>query len=271
MADDRSRKPTGTVPAGGPGPPSPSPSASSSGSFAQTRDPRTAVAVPVRYRYQSFIDFIESQSMNISRSGMFLLADEPLAVGTVIDFELSLIDGFALLRGRGEVARVSSSPRGLGVRFRELDDPSRKLLDRILHINAQEGKQPTVSLDFQEQPSNAASLAGLKGATRISPGIKFNGRDLSIQINPGTAGYFTNNPLLNIRLGGFVVPGQDDVPLGTVYTVSVGDFNGAMLWSGKGKVVAKHEMRLGIRLTDIPKDVLARLQAEVSKVAPSTK
>src|SRR5947207_15269513 len=124
MADDRSRKPTGTVPAGA-GPPSPTPSPTSSGSsLPQARDPRTAVAVPVRYRYQSFIDFVETQSMNISRSGMFLLADEPLAVGTLIDFELSLTDGFTLLRGRGEVARLSSNPRGLGVRFRELDDPS---------------------------------------------------------------------------------------------------------------------------------------------------
>src|SRR5213075_2383230 len=106
-------------------------------------------------------------------------------------------------------------------------------------------------------------------ATRISPGVKFNGRDLSVQINPGTAGYFTNNPLLNVRLGGFVIPGQDDVPLGSVYTVTIGDFNGTVLFQGKGKVVAKHEMRLGIRLIEIPKDVLSRLQAEVAKVAPA--
>jgi hypothetical protein len=211
--------------------------------------------------------------MNISRSGMFLLAGETgnLAPGTVIDFELTLVDGFPLMRGRGEVARVSSTPSGVGIRFRELDDPSRKLLDRIVAINAQERKQPTVPLDFQDAPTAGASLAGLKGATRISPGIRFNGRDLTVQINPGTAGYFTNNPLLNIRLGGFVVPAQEDVPLGTMYTVAVGDVNGQVLWSGKGKVVAKHEMRLGIRLLEIPKDALARLQAEVTKLAPSNK
>jgi hypothetical protein len=261
MADERSRKPTGTVPAGG---------ASGRGAN-QSRDPRTAVAVPVRYRYPTFIDFVDTQSMNISRSGMFLLADDALPVGTAIDFELSLTDGFTLMRGRGEVARVGSNPRGLGIRFLELDEPSRKLLDRIVHINAQERKQPTVSLDFQEQPSAGASLAGLKGATRVSPGVKFAGRDLSVQINPGTAGYFTNNPLLNIRLGGFVVPGQEDVALGTVYSVTIGDVSGAALFSGKGKVVAKHDMRLGIRLIDIPKDALARLQAEVAKLAPASK
>jgi hypothetical protein len=265
MADDRNRKPTGAIPVAG---------APAGGSSAPTqREPRAAVVVPVRYRYESFIHFVETQSMNISRSGMFLLAGDTvnLAVGTVIDFELSLADGFALMRGRGEVARVSNAPRGVGIRFRELDDPSRKLLDRIVHINAQEGKQPTVSLDFPDAPSATGSLAGLKGATRISPGVRFNARDLTVQINPGTVGYFTNNPLLNIRLGGFVVPCQEDVSLGTMYTVAIGDLNGAVLWSGKGKVVAKHEMRLGIRLLDIAKEALTRLQAEVTKLAPSNK
>jgi uncharacterized protein (TIGR02266 family) len=274
-ADDRSRKLTGAVPAGDRNrklttPPAVTPAPAPQGQAG--RDPRSSVVVPVRYRYQSFIQFIETQSMNISRSGMFLVADESIAVGTTIDFELSLADGFALMRGKGEVVRVSTAPRGLGIRFRQLDEPSRKLLDRILHINAQEGKQPTVSLDFQEQqPSAAASLAGLKGATRLSAGVRFSGRDLAVQINTGTVGYFTNNPLLNIRLGGFVVPGDEDVALGTVYSVTINDFNGAALWTGKGKVVAKHEMRLGIRLLEIPKEVLARLQAEVTKLAPSTK
>jgi hypothetical protein len=32
--------------------------------------------------------------------------------------------------------------------------------------------------------------------------------------------------------------------------------------------VAKHEQRLGIRLSDVPKPVLATLQAEVTRAAP---
>jgi PilZ domain len=257
MAEDPGRKPSGVAATGGAGPVSP-PSQIA-------RDPRAIVSVPVRYRYQSFIDFIETQSMNISRSGMFLLVTETLPVGTLIDFELSLTDGFTLLRGKGEVARASTAPLGLGVRFVEIDEPSRKLLDRILHINTKEGKQSTVSLDF---PAGAvAPPMGLKGATGVSGGLKFAGRDLSIQINPATLAYFTQNPLLNMRLGGFVVPGVEDVPLGTIFTVAIGDFNGAVLWTGKGKVVAKHDMRLGIRLTDIPKDALARLQTELARLA----
>src|SRR5436190_601969 len=178
MADDRSRKLTGAVPAVG-GVPTPVP-----GQIA--REPRAAVTVPVRYRYQSFVDFIETQSMNISRSGMFIASKASVPIGT-----------------------------------------------------------------------------GPRGHTAISPGVEFNGRDLHVEINPGTAPYFTQNPLLNIRLGGFVVPAPEDVPLGTMFAVTIYDVQRAVLWNGRGKVVAKHEARLGIRLSEVPKDVLARLQAEV--------
>jgi uncharacterized protein (TIGR02266 family) len=263
MADDRTRRLTGAAPTvAGPssGPPTPP------GQIA--RDPRAAVAVPVRYRYQSFIDFVETQSMNVSRSGMFIASKSSTSVpiGTAIDFEFSLADGFPLLRGKAEVVRVSSSPPGVGVRFHQLDEPSRKLIDRIVEINAEEGNRPTVALDFAEP---ARSNTNARGNTTVTPGVEFNGRDLHVEINPGTAPYFTNNPLLNIRLGGFVVPSPEDVPLGTIFAVTIYDYQRTVLWAGRGKVVAKHEARLGIRLSEVPKDVLARLQAEVTRAAPT--
>jgi uncharacterized protein (TIGR02266 family) len=258
MADDRSRKLTGAVPAvGGVATPVP-------GQIA--REPRAAVTVPVRYRYQSFIDFIETQSMNISRSGMFIASKASVPIGTGIDFEFSLADGFPLLRGRAEVTRISANPPGVGVRFDELDEPSRKLIDRIVEVNTEEGKRPTVALDFADVPRTGTNP---RGHTSVSPGVEFNGRDLHVEINPGTAPYFTQNPLLNIRLGGFVVPSPEDVPLGTMFAVTIYDVQRAVLWNGRGKVVAKHEARLGIRLSEVPKDVLARLQAEVMRAAPS--
>jgi uncharacterized protein (TIGR02266 family) len=269
MPDEPSRKLTGAVPitgtppartGGGPG--------GGGGSGGHTpRDPRLAVVVPVRYRYESIIDFIETQSMNISRSGMFMVSSQALPVGTVLDFEFSLADGYPLLRGKGEVVRASQRPAGVGVRFQQLDEPSRKLIDRVVEINLQEGRRPTVSLDFAE-PEKVEQLKNLKGASAVSAGVEFNARDLRIEVNPGTAAYFTNNPLLNIRLGGFVVPSSEDVPLGTMFTVTI-HVSGNPLFSGKGKVVAKHEMRLGIRLTDVPKETLARLQAEITRAAPS--
>jgi len=43
------------------------------------------------------------------------------------------------------------------------------------------------------------------------------------------------------------------------------------MFQGQGKVVAKHEQRLGIRLVDVDKPTLAILQAEVNKMGPSSR
>jgi hypothetical protein len=259
MAD--MRKPTGAVP-------------QQAGQVA--RDPRATLSAPFRYKYQSIIDFVETQSINISRSGMFVSSNEPLpAVGTLIDFEFALADGFPLLRGKAEVVRLSTRPPGMGLRFRQIDDSSRKLLDRIIEVNTQENKRPSVALDFLEtrdaSPRSSQAMRSFKAASDVGSGVEFNGRSLRLEINPSTASYFTNNPLLNIRLGGFVVPGPDEVALGTMFEVNLEDVQHAPLWSGKGKVVAKHESRLGIRLADVPKDVLARLQAEITKMSVASK
>ena len=108
----------------------------------------------------------------------------------------------------------------------------------------------------------------LRGATMLQPGLLVSGRDLHVKLTPATVGYFTNNPLLNIRLGGFVVPCDENVSLGAVFDVIIESFEGHSLFSGKGKVVAKQEHRLGVRLSDMDKAVLARLQAEVTRLSP---
>ena len=232
------------------------------------RAPRAGVIAPVRFRYASIIDFVDTQSVNISRSGMFIATNEQVDVGSVVEFEFSLADGFALLKGAAEVIRISLNPPGLGVRFMQLDGASQALIERIVDVNTREGKRPTVAADLID-PASAGTLHGLAGATPVADGVVFSGRSLQVQINPATAGYFVYNPLLNIRLGGFVVPGTEDVPLGTLYDVTLVAIDGRALFAGKGKVVAKHERRLGIRLTDADKNTLALLQAEVNRMGPS--
>jgi uncharacterized protein (TIGR02266 family) len=243
----------------------------------QTRDLRVAVSAPVKIRYESILDFHETQSVNISRSGMFLSCADPRPVGTVIDFELALADGLSLLRGKGEVVRVTGTPvAGMGVRFRELDEEARRFLDRIVQVNEEEGRSPAVSLDFASLPAGTPTpiptgsgrFSTLRGATTLQPGLLVSGRDLHVKLTPATVGYFTNNPLLNIRLGGFVVPCEENVPLGAVFEVVIESFEGHSLFTGKGKVVAKQEHRLGVRLSDVDKTVLARLQAEVARLSP---
>jgi uncharacterized protein (TIGR02266 family) len=243
---------------------------------AQTpRDPRSAVVVPVRCRYASIIDFVETQSVNVSKSGMFVVTNDNVAVGSSVDFEVSLADGFQLLKGKAEVARVSQAPRGLGLKFTQLDPGSSKLIARIVEVNTAEGKKPTVAMDFA--PNDAVIGTGSSGNSRgfstpsltQAGGVTWKEQDVSIQLNPITVSYFVYNPLLNIRLGGFVVPADREVPLGTLFSVTITTVSGESLFNGKGKVVAKHEKRLGIRLTDVDKAVLGRLQSEVNRLTPS--
>jgi uncharacterized protein (TIGR02266 family) len=243
------------------------------------RDPRVSVAAQVKVRYDSILDFHDSQSLNISRTGMFLASDKPGPVGSIVEFEFSLADGLSLLKGKGEVVRLTQSPvQGMGVRFRELDDDSRKCLESIVASNEREGRKSRVSLDFagESRADDGGQGAGpparpvhsLHGATRVQPGLSVEGRDLRVRLTPLTVGYFTNNPLINIRLGGFVVPTEEEVSLGAAFDVAIMDNDGISLFHGRGKVVAKDGHRIGIRLADIDKGVLARLQSEVGKLSP---
>jgi uncharacterized protein (TIGR02266 family) len=290
MAEAKESKYTGAMPAGLSAglPTRPSPPGATAPRVEQRGETRIPLAAQVRLQYSSILDFHESQSVNISRSGMFVASDAPAPVGTPVDFEFGLDDGLTLLRGKGEVVRVTQHPvSGIGVRFRELDADSRRCIERIVEINEQEGRTPRISLEFGEgrsftprpitpRPTDAwpapASVSRnahpLHGATRVQPGLSVVGQDLQVRLTPLTVGYFTNNPLINIRLGGFVIPIEDEVSLGASFDVTIIDNDGMSLFGGKGKVVAKHDRRIGVRLSDVSKPVLARLQAEVARLSP---
>src|SRR5204862_92753 len=98
-----------------------------------------------------------------------------------------------------------------------------------------------------------------------NPPIRMFGK-LRVVLSAATATYFTYNPLLNIRLGGFFIPVDSEVPLGTTYKVEIVDAQNQTLVTGKGKVVARQELRIGIRLGDVDKEAMGRLQALVAKL-----
>jgi uncharacterized protein (TIGR02266 family) len=240
------------------------------------RAPRVRVAAQVKVRYESILDFHDSQAVNISRSGMFLASENSGPVGSFVEFELALADGLSLLKGKGEVVRVTQSPvAGMGIRFSELDQESRRRIESIVSSNEREGRAPRVPLDFasegrdgEARGSSSVGHLALHGATRVQPGLSVDGNQLRVRLTPLTVGYFTNNPLINIRLGGFVIPIEDEASLGAVFDVAILDNDGISLFQGRGKVVAKDGHRIGIRLSDIDKGVLARLQGEVGKLSP---
>jgi uncharacterized protein (TIGR02266 family) len=240
------------------------------------RAPRVRVAAQVKVRYESILDFHDSQAVNIIRSGMFLASENSGPVGSFVEFELALADGLSLLKGKGEVVRVTQSPvAGMGIRFSELDQESRRRIESIVSSNEREGRAPRVPLDFasegrdgEARGSSSVGHLALHGATRVQPGLSVDGNQLRVRLTPLTVGYFTNNPLINIRLGGFVIPIEDEASLGAVFDVAILDNDGISLFQGRGKVVAKDGHRIGIRLSDIDKGVLARLQGEVGKLSP---
>jgi len=277
MAEAKDNRGTGAAPAAVAGSRTPTGYGAGDSGGRVNRDPRFPVVGQVRLRYSSILDFHESQSVNISRTGMFIASDKVGPVGSLIEFECALEDGLLLLKGKGEVVRVSQTPvRGMGIRFRELDEDSRKCLERIVATNEREGRVSEVPLDFANESrgfeappaSPVKSLHPLHGATRVQPGLSVSGHELQIRLTPLTVGYFTNNPLINIRLGGFVIPIEDEVALGASFDVAIVDNDGISLFHGRGKVVAKHEHRVGIRLSNVDKTVLARLQAEVGRLSP---
>jgi uncharacterized protein (TIGR02266 family) len=265
------------------------------------------MAVRVRCRIPSFIDFVETQSVNVSREGMYLRCETPPEVGAKIEFEVGLDDGYVLIQGTGVVVRVvTTGEKGLGLRFLELDDKSRKLINRIVEVNLDEGKIPTLPLDFSRpvvaSPSLAspppvavpapplppppgvprstaarampaapppAAVAPPAAAAAAAKPIQLADGKLRVILSPATANFFSYNPLLNIRMGGFFIPVEEEVPLGTTYKVEIVDAQNQTLIAGKGKVVARQELRVGIRLSDVDKDALTRLQALVGKLSSS--
>ena len=120
---------------------------------------RANIVFPVLCRYESVLDFVETQSMNISNTGMFIITDTPAPLGSIIDFDFSLADGFSLLKGSAQVMRVATAgpANGMGVRFTFLDDANRKLIARIVEVNLEEGRNSTMNFDFS-RPATAGSM-----------------------------------------------------------------------------------------------------------------
>lgn len=240
---------------------------------------RSSLRAPVLVRYESVIDFVEMQSLNISLTGMFLTTDEPLPMGAPLAFRFELVDGYVLLEGQAEVVRrvTTGIVKGMGLRFTDLDARNRALIQRIVAVNNEEGRLSTVNFDFAkpategEMPAVSDQTRAILAAPAQDKPILVTRERVRIRLDEQTAKYFTYNPLLNIRMGGFFVPADEDVPLGAVLAVEIVDTEGQVLLAGKGKVAAKQEVRIGVRLTDMDKQKLAWLQQRVAKLSSGAK
>ena len=224
------------------------------------RAPRCKVQIHVLYQPLGVDNKVETQLVNLSRSGMFLASGGKLLdVGVVVGFQFTLDDGLVVMQGTAEVVRLSpDGERGMGLRFVDLDPDSRALVDRIVDANSRE----PAPVPFEEEDTIRRSLPGGRA-------VEYGHGTVRITLSAATAAYFTYNPLMHIGIGGCFIPAEADVPLGTGYQLDIVDADGRLVLRCKAKVAAKQELRIGVRLVDVDRASLLRLRAEIAKLAPT--
>jgi hypothetical protein len=219
------------------------------------RAPRCRVRIAVLCQQPGLPSFVETQLVNVSRSGMFLASRYLLDVGTTVEFQFSVDADVVVLRGTAEVVRLAESgERGMGMRFTALDEAGLQLIDRIVAVSSHE---PPL-------PGEAAPAAGDE-----PPLVAYDHGSLRIVLTDLTAAYFTYNPLLHIGIAGCFVPADGDVPLGTGYQLDIVEPGGRLVLRCKAKVAAKQERRLGLRLVDVDRTALRDLRARITQLLPS--
>ena len=89
--------------------------------------------VTINHEFASVEHFISEYVSDISRSGIFIRSDAPLAPGTRVNLRFTVIfKDMETIEGIGEVVRVSDDPPGMGVAFVRLTPQSQRLIDRLL-------------------------------------------------------------------------------------------------------------------------------------------
>ncbi|HEX9671353.1 MAG TPA: TIGR02266 family protein [Thermoanaerobaculia bacterium] len=131
--------------------------------YATSRDSRRVpLETRVQLRFERFSGFISEYSSNVSPGGLFVKTQAPSPVGTLLDFEFQLGDGYPLIKGTGEVVWTRSDdqgtakPAGMGIRFLRLSKGSRELIYKMVDEYIHEGGIP---FDVEQGPEMETSPA----------------------------------------------------------------------------------------------------------------
>jgi len=130
--------------------------------------------VRLQLRYPDENTFIQRFAPNVTRGGIFLASRSPYANGTVIAFEVSLVQGPPMLGGTGKVAWVREfnpeepqRAHGMGVQFIDVAPGSRPMLERLLEYKAQPRRTPVAGVPVvaaRPQADSAPISAGAPGS-----------------------------------------------------------------------------------------------------------
>jgi len=218
------------------------------------RAPRCKVRIAVICQPPDTGEVVETQLVNISKTGMFLASQRLLPVGTIVEFQFRLDADLVALTGRAEIVRVAADgERGMGLRFAALDGDGGRMVVDLVDILSRE--PPPVPVETT--PAYRAL---------VPKPVQYDHGSLRITLTAATAAYFTYNPLLHIGVGGCFVPTDHDVPLGAGFQLDIVDAAGRMMLRCKAKVAAKQERRIGLRLVDVDRAAMLGLRAEIAKL-----
>ena len=139
---------------------------------------RIPIEQEIGLRFKHLGEFVAELAANLSTGGMFIRTRQPHPVGSVFEFELRLAGDQPLIAGKAQVAWIRrrgeapEEPAGMGVRFVELDDDSRRQVAELVAAREAAGGQP-VDLAAPQESSrdDAPPAAGGPEAVAASPAV----------------------------------------------------------------------------------------------------
>jgi len=104
---------------------------------ADRRYPRARVPLLVQYRFSPLEEYQTDYSADVSRGGMFIYADQPHPVGTLLFIQFITRDGARIIRGQGRIVRAAAAEgpearSGQAVEFLDFDEDDARFLEELV-------------------------------------------------------------------------------------------------------------------------------------------
>jgi uncharacterized protein (TIGR02266 family) len=124
--------------------------------------------VRIQLRYPDEATFVQRFAPNVTRGGIFLASRSPHPSGTVITFEVAIMQGPPLLAGTGKVTWVRDfdpnephRAHGMGVQFLQIAPNCQSMLNRLLERKAPSSRStPAAGVPVSTTPTSERRSTG---------------------------------------------------------------------------------------------------------------
>ena len=188
------------------------------------------VSLNVRYKSATVDEFIENHSHDVSKGGIFVKTPTPFPPGTLLKFEIRLAGDMSVISGVGRVVwkreptqAASDKPAGMGVKFINIDDASRVVIDKLVASKADAGSAYTsdpAALEEEKPGPNPTTLRGIAVAPPSNPPVEEpSGQSITVPPPKAAPAPAVGTSGANARPPGAQAAGlasmQKTIPLGT--------------------------------------------------------